>query len=301
MRIDRLDLIAFGPFTGAVLDLSGGAEGLHLVYGPNEAGKSSALRAIQQLFCGIPHRSTDNFVHKHADMRIGAVLRDRAGAALEVVRRKGTKNTLLGADGKPIDDPDARLARLLGGVAPEEFLKKFVIDHAELVGGGKAVDRRGGRPRPRPLRRRVGARRPGRGAEEARRRGRGPLQARRVEAPDQPQARRAGSRPQDDQGRHPPQHRVARARRGPPRGPRPQGRPGARPRRRPSASATACKTARRGARPDRPPRGRPRRARATWPTPRGSPPASPTAAATPSRGSAPASGSRPRPRPRSAS
>ena len=106
-------------------------------------------------------------------MRIGAVLRDRAGEALEVVRRKGTKNTLLGADGKAIDDPDARLARLLGGVAPEEFLKKFVIDHAELVGGGKTVAEGGGDLGQRPLRRRVGPRRPRRGAEEARRGGRG--------------------------------------------------------------------------------------------------------------------------------
>ncbi|MCA1686711.1 MAG: AAA family ATPase, partial [Planctomycetia bacterium] len=144
MRIDRLDLLAFGPFTGAVLDLSGGSEGLHLVYGPNEAGKSSAMRAIHHLFCGIPPQSTDNFVHKYADLRIGARLRDHAGSALEVVRRKGTKNTLLGSGGGPIDDPDARLARVLGGVSPEEFLKKFVIDHAELVGGGKTVVEGGG-------------------------------------------------------------------------------------------------------------------------------------------------------------
>ena len=40
MRLLELDLKAFGPFTGRRLDLSGGREGLHLVYGPNEAGKS---------------------------------------------------------------------------------------------------------------------------------------------------------------------------------------------------------------------------------------------------------------------
>ena len=42
MKILELALAAFGPFTDLVLDLSGGHEGLHLVYGPNEAGKSSA-------------------------------------------------------------------------------------------------------------------------------------------------------------------------------------------------------------------------------------------------------------------
>jgi len=134
MRIDRLDLIAFGPFTDAVLDLSGGAEGLHLVYGPNEAGKSSALRAIKQFFGRIPNQSTDNFVHKHADMRIGMVLRGRDGSPVELVRRKGIKNTLLGPD-----DAEARLDRMLGGVSPDEFLRKFVIDHGELIEGGRGV------------------------------------------------------------------------------------------------------------------------------------------------------------------
>ncbi|MBU4054152.1 MAG: AAA family ATPase, partial [Proteobacteria bacterium] len=47
MRIDELRLIAFGPFTGTTLDLSQGREGFHIIYGPNEAGKSSSLRALR--------------------------------------------------------------------------------------------------------------------------------------------------------------------------------------------------------------------------------------------------------------
>src|SRR5262245_31494279 len=144
MRIDRLDLIAFGPFTDAVLDLSGGSEGLHLVYGPNEAGKSSALRAIHRFFGGFPHQTADDFVHNYKQLKVGMVLRAGDGSAHELVRRKGTKNDLLGPDGRAFDDPDARLALVLGGVAPREFLRKFVIDHDELVAGGRdVVDGRG--------------------------------------------------------------------------------------------------------------------------------------------------------------
>jgi uncharacterized protein YhaN len=139
MRIDRLDLIAFGPFTNTALDFSKGSEGLHLVYGPNEAGKSSALRAIQQFFRGIETRSTDNFVHQYGNMKIGAVLRDRAGESIELIRRKGTKNTLLRPDGSALDNDESRLARILGGVSPEEFLRTYVIDHDKLGAGGKAV------------------------------------------------------------------------------------------------------------------------------------------------------------------
>ena len=50
MRFRRLSLDAYGPFTGTTLDLSGATgNGLHLIYGPNEANKSSALRAIRDL------------------------------------------------------------------------------------------------------------------------------------------------------------------------------------------------------------------------------------------------------------
>ena len=44
MKIRKLFLKAFGPFTDSTLDFSGPAN-VHLIYGPNEAGKSSALRA----------------------------------------------------------------------------------------------------------------------------------------------------------------------------------------------------------------------------------------------------------------
>ena len=56
MKLLTLDLRAVGPFSGAVLDLSAGEHGLHLVYGPNEAGKTSALRALSYLLFGFPHR-----------------------------------------------------------------------------------------------------------------------------------------------------------------------------------------------------------------------------------------------------
>ena len=43
MKLLRLDLLAFGPFTDVSLDLDRGHEGLHIIHGRNEAGKSSIL------------------------------------------------------------------------------------------------------------------------------------------------------------------------------------------------------------------------------------------------------------------
>ena len=56
MRVSELNLVAFGPFSERLLSF--GKTGLHIVYGPNEAGKSSALRALKYLLYGIPERTT---------------------------------------------------------------------------------------------------------------------------------------------------------------------------------------------------------------------------------------------------
>lgn len=90
---------------------------LHLVCGQNEAGKSSALRALTALRHGIELRSTDNFVHEHARMSLGAWLLDRDGRPVQVVRRKGRGQTLsvCGADGEFTPASDDLVLQLTGG------------------------------------------------------------------------------------------------------------------------------------------------------------------------------------------
>ena len=105
MRIRRLDLLAFGPFTDLSLDFGEDGRGLHLVCGPNEAGKSSSLRALRQLLFGIPHNSHDNFLHPNQNLRIGAVLENCRGETTECIRRKGRTNTLRGPDDIEVIDP----------------------------------------------------------------------------------------------------------------------------------------------------------------------------------------------------
>lgn len=50
MRFDRIDALAFGPLEEAVLEL---APGMNVVYGPNEAGKSSWHVALYSGLCGM--------------------------------------------------------------------------------------------------------------------------------------------------------------------------------------------------------------------------------------------------------
>jgi len=139
MIIERLDLIAFGRFTNEVLDLSGGPIRLHIVYGPNESGKSTSMRAIQSLLFGMPQRSDDNFIHPYGAMRIGGRFRDAtSGEVVECIRRRGRSKTLMGPG--EVDEVDPmRLAAMLRGVDAETFSRQFGISHQELVSGGRAI------------------------------------------------------------------------------------------------------------------------------------------------------------------
>ncbi len=136
MRLLSLSLLSFGPFSGVSLDLSA-TPAVHVIYGPNEAGKSTALRAITGLFYGIPHLSPDAHTHRPEDLRIGGRLASRAGAELAVVRRKGRVRTLLDEAGAPL--PEHALLPFLGGVGEEVFRAAFGLDHETLRLGAQAL------------------------------------------------------------------------------------------------------------------------------------------------------------------
>ena len=144
MKISRLDLMAYGPFSDATLDFAASRAAFHLVYGPNEAGKSSALRALRNLFFGIPTRTPDSFRHPHPKLRIGAELLRSDGKTLAIVRRKGLRKTLRGPDDQSPLEEEA-LASFLGGVDRDLFEQMFAIGHQDLVQGGQEIIAGGGR------------------------------------------------------------------------------------------------------------------------------------------------------------
>ena len=82
MRFHRLGIPAFGPFTDLQLSLPATGGDLHLIYGENEAGKSSLLRAIRDLLFGIHGQSTDNFLHDYKNLRLLGEIENRAGGRL---------------------------------------------------------------------------------------------------------------------------------------------------------------------------------------------------------------------------
>lgn len=142
MKILNLHLIAFGPFTGLNLDFTGNQTDMLIIYGPNEAGKSSSLRALTGWLFGIEHNSPDNFIHDFQQLKIGGTLRNSAGQELAFIRRKGRANTVLTPEGNPLDDDI--LKNYLHGIDRQVFQSMFGIDHHALVSGGEDILRGGG-------------------------------------------------------------------------------------------------------------------------------------------------------------
>ena len=54
MRIERLDLLSYGHLRDLSLDLALPRRGLTIIFGPNEAGKSTTMRALNATLFGVP-------------------------------------------------------------------------------------------------------------------------------------------------------------------------------------------------------------------------------------------------------
>jgi uncharacterized protein YhaN len=136
MRIDRLDLLRYGKFTDRTVHLPPAGQDLHLIVGPNEAGKSTLRNAILDLLFGIETRSRYNFLHPYPDMRLGARI-ERSGESLDFVRVKAQRNTLRTPAGDPL--PDSTLTAWLGQADRHFFAQMFGLDHQRLVDGGQQI------------------------------------------------------------------------------------------------------------------------------------------------------------------
>ncbi|MDE0011484.1 MAG: AAA family ATPase [Candidatus Poribacteria bacterium] len=138
MRLRRLNLLRYGHFTNNSFELPTAKSDFHIVFGPNEAGKSTVLDAIEDLLFGIPIQSPYDFLHDYSSMRIGALL-ENTGESLEVVRRKGSKDTLLNLEGLPIVGGESVLTSYLAGADRSFFKRMFHLDHSRLQDGGRDI------------------------------------------------------------------------------------------------------------------------------------------------------------------
>ena len=143
VRIRSVLFEPFGALRGVELDFGPVAGPLQVVWGPNEAGKSTALRGIVDFFFGIPRDSSDQH-ERGVELRIRMRLVVDDDRELDLVRRKGSKDPLrCGATDAPVAERD--LTRWMGGVDRDTFKQLHALDHVRLREGADSILRGEGR------------------------------------------------------------------------------------------------------------------------------------------------------------
>jgi len=136
VRIDHIDVIRFGHFANREIEIPPREPDYYLIYGDNEAGKSTLLRAISSLFFGVPARTPDVHSCKASELRIGATISD-GGNSFSFRRRKGTSGTLLNPnDGQIAED---ELSIFLRELDRDRFEQFFGLNHQRLREGGEEL------------------------------------------------------------------------------------------------------------------------------------------------------------------
>jgi len=135
MRVESLRLHAFGHYVDTELRFAGPPSRLTVVYGPNEAGKSTARRALLAAFFGIERTTVDAHRVRSPDLCLGIGMRSMAGEELAVERRGHASPK--GLDGAAVDQE--LLARFLGQIGRDPYARLFAIDHEELRSGSESL------------------------------------------------------------------------------------------------------------------------------------------------------------------
>lgn len=137
MRLRRLEIENYGLFSGVDFDFD---DGFQLIFGANEAGKSTLLQAIREVLFGFPTRSPYAFASHAGEMAATASLDMNDGTKVRYRRRKGRKNEVVGKTKPTGRDLDAAaLSRLMGGANLELYEQVFGFSLAELASGERSL------------------------------------------------------------------------------------------------------------------------------------------------------------------
>lgn len=139
MRLRRLELARYGHFEDQALDFGErtGDSDVAVVYGPNEAGKSTAFAAWLDLLYGFPLRSPPYaFLFDRKDLLVGAEI-EAGGASLHMWRTAKRTGSLVDADGREVSEH--KLSNLLHGLDREAYRTRFSLNDEVLRAGGEEI------------------------------------------------------------------------------------------------------------------------------------------------------------------
>jgi uncharacterized protein YhaN len=133
VKIRQLHINRFGHFNECDLVFPG--DGLQVIYGPNEAGKTTLLEFLRGLLFDFPARTPYDFGGQ-GEMAGVAALELRDARTVELRRRKGNKDKVaVKLDGQPTDLDDAGWLKLLDHADRGLFESVFAFGLDQLSQG----------------------------------------------------------------------------------------------------------------------------------------------------------------------
>ncbi len=140
MRLRRLDLEFFGHFSGRSFDFgqaAGDGSDIHVVYGLNEAGKTTLMEGWLRLLYGFaPRNERYDFKHGRGALRVSAEL-EIDGAVRRFTRLPKRTGSLLDAAGAAL--PEAALSGALAGLSQDDYRKLLCLDDETIEAGGEEI------------------------------------------------------------------------------------------------------------------------------------------------------------------
>lgn len=141
MRLNRLELLRYGRFQDTEIAFPARAADspdVTVIFGPNEAGKSTAFSGLLELLFGFKSgKHPYDFRFDRADLLVGAEL-ELPGRGTTIVRRNSKrKQSLLDADGRPINE--AILSGALHGLTSDTYEERFSLNETGLREGGQRI------------------------------------------------------------------------------------------------------------------------------------------------------------------
>ena len=133
MKLRQLHINSFGHFADCDIPLP--SDGLQLIYGPNEAGKTTLLEFLRGWLFDFPVRTPYDF-KSGADIAGVGTLILSDGRSVELRRRKGNKNKVtIKIDGRDTDLDEVGFQRLIGHANQSLFESVFSFGLDQLSRG----------------------------------------------------------------------------------------------------------------------------------------------------------------------
>lgn len=142
MKLDQLHIENFGVYCGRTFDFG---DGLQVIYGPNEAGKSTLLHLLRHALFGFPHRNPYGAAKSDKPVAVGVRARMADGRRLKYRRQKGHPQDHVAGEIErdPAEIDAARLSSLMRGAHDELFRQIFAFSIEELAAGQRSLDEAG--------------------------------------------------------------------------------------------------------------------------------------------------------------